>query len=814
MNYKPVVTGNQSNSSIGKGRVETVHEKDYILQPLWTQDPLFSSSSKDIPGDGFKPSGEEGKKDAKDPENKYYDDPRVNQEKDANVNSTNNIYTVSPSDNAVGIKDNVVDENIVYKYADDPNMPNLEEIIYSDNDENVGAKADMTNLDTNIPINPILTTRIHKDHPVKQIIKDKHSSPQTKRMKNNMTNHVRNKARLVAHGYTQEEGIDYNEVFALVSRIEAIRLILAYASFNDFVVYQMDVKSAILYGMIEPKVYIYQPSGFEDPEFHDIVYKVEKALPDIMFDVCACARFQVTPKVLHLHAVKRIFRYLKGQSKLGLWYPKDSPFNLEAYTDSDYVEFIAASNCYGQVLWIQIQMLDYGYNFMITKIFIDSDNTICIVKNPLFHLKTKHIKIRHHFIRDSNEKRLIQMTKIHTDQNVADLLTKAFDVSGFQYLISSGPSTLVANETVHEERGNRVERAASTASSLKAEHDSGTINRTQFTVIPNEHIPHGTGLGGRPRRQDTILRDTPTQTRFKRLSKQSHEPPLLRVNILESGEDNMQLMELMNLYIKLSTKVLDLQNVKDAQALEIQKLKKRVKRRMHLTRGGMTKMKRFHLFKKMQRLRGVTTTGVSVSTSEPSTPPTTTTLIKDEDLIIARTLMKMRSVKSKEKSKEKGEFVTRITRGEPEKPVKVKGKDQIALDEEVLGRWEAQLQAKFEKEERIARQREEQANLISWDNTQAMMEADYELAQRLQEEDHKELTIEEISKLFAELMDKRKKNFRKLKAEEIRRKPPTKSQKRNQIEGNRHLHAGREGISIVKRNSYIDAGSKALGGSG
>ncbi|GKE87843.1 hypothetical protein Tco_1565318 [Tanacetum coccineum] len=144
--------------------------------------------------------------------------------------------------------------------------------------------------------------------------------------------------------------------------------------------------------------------------------------PDIMFAVCAYARFQVNPKSSHLHAVKRIFRYLKGQPKLGLWYPKDSPFDLVAYI---------ASNCYGQVLWIQNQLLDYGYNFMQTKIRIDNESTICIVKNPVFHSKTKHIEIRHHFIRDSYEKKLIQMIKIHTDQNVADLLTKAFDVSRF-----------------------------------------------------------------------------------------------------------------------------------------------------------------------------------------------------------------------------------------------------------------------------------------------------------------------------------------------------------------------------------------------
>ncbi|GJS06192.1 putative ribonuclease H-like domain-containing protein [Tanacetum coccineum] len=248
---------------------------------------------------------------------------------------------------------------------------------------------------------------------------------------------IRNKARLVAQGYTQEEGIDYDEVFAPVARIEAIRLFLAYASFKDFVVYQMDVKSAFLYGKIKEEVYVCQPPGFEDPDFLDKDNgfqrgKIDKTLfikrykgdillvqmssmgeltfflrlqvqqkkygifisqdkyvgeilkkfgfikvktastpmetqkpllkdedgeevdvnlyrsmigslmyltssrPDIMFSVYAYARYQVNPKVSHLHAVKRIFRYLKGQPKLGLWYPKDSPFDLVAYTDSDY----------------------------------------------------------------------------------------------------------------------------------------------------------------------------------------------------------------------------------------------------------------------------------------------------------------------------------------------------------------------------------------------------------------------------------------------------------------------------------------------
>ncbi|GJR17395.1 putative ribonuclease H-like domain-containing protein [Tanacetum coccineum] len=150
----------------------------------------------------------------------------------------------------------------------------------------------------------------------------------------------------------------------------------------------------------------------------------------------------VTPKTSHLSAVKRIFRYLKGKPKLGLWYPRVSLFDLEAYSNSDYAganldrksttgeaEYVAAANYRGQVLWIQNQMLDYGFNFMNTKIYIDNESTICIVKNPIYHSKTKHIAIRHHFIRDAYEKKLIHVLKIHTDDNVADLLTKAFDVS-------------------------------------------------------------------------------------------------------------------------------------------------------------------------------------------------------------------------------------------------------------------------------------------------------------------------------------------------------------------------------------------------
>ncbi|GKF86496.1 hypothetical protein Tco_0254323, partial [Tanacetum coccineum] len=156
-------------------------------------DPPFSSSSKDSPDAGFKPSGEEQKKDAEALVNEDSDvpstkEPRVNQEKDDNVSSTNNVNTasdgnntnnvnaVSSTVNVVGIEVNAVDLKLSIELPDDPNMPELEDIAYSNNDD-VGAEADMNNLDAFMPVSPILTTRIYKDHPIEQIIRDINSTP-------------------------------------------------------------------------------------------------------------------------------------------------------------------------------------------------------------------------------------------------------------------------------------------------------------------------------------------------------------------------------------------------------------------------------------------------------------------------------------------------------------------------------------------------------------------------------------------------------------------------------------------------------------
>nr|GEV65089.1 hypothetical protein [Tanacetum cinerariifolium] len=282
------------------------------------------------------------------------------------------------------------------KLSDDPDMLELEDITYFDDENDVGAEADFNNLEPFITVSPIPTTRIHKDHPVSKIIGDLSSTTQTRRIKR-MKEALWSGTKLdLSHKETQEEGIDFEEVFDPLARIEAIRLFLAYASFMRFMVYQMDVKpkkdgifisqdkyvAEILrkFGLTEvksastpidtEKPLMKDPDG-EDVDVHtyrsmigSLMYITSSRL-DIMFAVCACARarFQVTPKSSHLHAVKRFFRYLKGKPYLGLWYPKDSPFDLVTYSDSDYAgckkqivvatssteaKYVAVASCYAK----------------------------------------------------------------------------------------------------------------------------------------------------------------------------------------------------------------------------------------------------------------------------------------------------------------------------------------------------------------------------------------------------------------------------------------------------------------------------------
>ncbi|GJT01088.1 putative ribonuclease H-like domain-containing protein [Tanacetum coccineum] len=341
--------------------------------------------------------------------------------------------------------------------------------------------------------------------------------------------------------------------------------------------------------------------------------------PDIMFSVCACLRFQVQPKVSHLNAVKMIFRYLKGRPKLGLWYPKDSPFILEAFLDSDYAgasldrksttgaEYIVASQCCGQVLWIQNQLLDYGYNFMQTKIHVDNESAICVVKNPVYHSKTKHIEIRHHFIRDSYEKRLIEMVKIHTDNNVADLLTKAFDfwntatskivnsVKQIHAIVDNNPM-VISESSVRSDILFNDEDAITCLTNDEIFENLALMGYEQLStkltfqkVLRADEVVHkegGMDTGGSPRRQDT-MGGAPAQTRavwnnvelMDNVLPTLYDSPLSGGNIPRSDEGRMELIkELMETCTSLTKGVLALEEAKTAQDRVINRLKLRVKR--------------------------------------------------------------------------------------------------------------------------------------------------------------------------------------------------------------------------------------------
>nr|GEX00139.1 putative ribonuclease H-like domain-containing protein [Tanacetum cinerariifolium] len=411
---------------------------------------------------------------------------------------------------------------------------------------------------------------------LKWIFKNKHDEEQTV---------IRNKSRLVVRGYRQEEGLDFEESFAPVARMKAIRIFLAYAAHKSFTVFQMDVKTAFLHGSLKEDVYVCQPEGFIDADHPSHVYKLKKALyglkqaprawydelstfllqnhfikgtidptlfirrfnddilvvnqspcgifinqskyvleilkkygmescdpvgtpmeikdkldldqngtlvdatkyrsmigalmyltssrPDIVHSTCLCARYQAKPTEKYLKEVKRVFRYLRGTVNTGLWYTKDSGFELTGFSDADYAgckdsikstsggaqflgekmvswsskkqdctalstaeaEYVSLSACCAQVLWMRTQLTDYGFNFSKILIYCDSKSAIAISCNPVQHSRTKHIAVRYHFIKEHVEQGTIELYFVKTDYQLADIFTKALPADRFNYLV-------------------------------------------------------------------------------------------------------------------------------------------------------------------------------------------------------------------------------------------------------------------------------------------------------------------------------------------------------------------------------------------
>ncbi|GKD58213.1 gag-pol polyprotein [Tanacetum coccineum] len=283
---------------------------------------------------------------------------------------------------------------------------------------------------------------------------------------------LKNKAQLVAKGYRKEEGIDFEESFAPVARIEAIRIFIANAASKNMTIYQMDVKIAFLNGELKEEVYVCQPEGFVDPNHSTYVYRLKEDLHGLK--QAPRAWYQASPTKKHLEALKRVFRYLRGTINWGLWYPKDTAIALTAYADANHAgcqdtrrstsgsaqflgdklvswsskkqkstaistteaEYIAMSGCCAQILWKRSQLSDYGFAFNKIPMYYDNLSAIALCCNNVQHSWSKHIDIRHYFIREQVEKGVVELYFVMTDYQLADIFIKALPRERFEFLLS------------------------------------------------------------------------------------------------------------------------------------------------------------------------------------------------------------------------------------------------------------------------------------------------------------------------------------------------------------------------------------------
>ncbi|GKC28780.1 hypothetical protein Tco_1036074, partial [Tanacetum coccineum] len=342
------------------------------------------------------------------------------------------------------------------------------------------------------------------------------------------------------------------------------------------------------------------------------------------------------------------------------------------------------------------------------------------------------------------------------------------------------------DKAVHKERGDRLVRAATTASSIKVEQDSGNMNKTQSKATPNESSSLGTTSGGGPKCQKS-MGDTIAQTRFERVSKLSNDSPLVRGNTLQSDEDRIKLEELMVLCTNLQNRVLHLEKIKTSQHKEIVSLKKRDKKLEKKQCLGEDASKQGRRIDAIDADKDITLVNVQ---DDAEMFDVNDLGVTTEEITLAQALVEIKTSKPKVKGivlQEPGESTTTTTisskqsqdKGKGimvEEPVKPKKKDLIRLDEEAAKR----LQAEFDEEERLAREKakkEQEANISlikEWDDIQAKIDIDYQLAERMQAQEQEELSMEEKSTLFQQLLEKRRKHFAAKRAEEKRNKPPIK----------------------------------------
>nr|GEV10671.1 copia protein [Tanacetum cinerariifolium] len=308
---------------------------------------------------------------------------------------------------------------------------------------------------------------------------------------------LKNKARLVAQGFRQENGIDFKESFAPVARIEAICIFIANVAHKNMMIFQMDVKTEFLYGELKEEAYVSQPKGFVDQENPSHVSKLKKALyglkqapricdsidtplvekpkldedlqgkpvdatlyrgmigslmyltssrPDLTYAVCLCARYLAKPNEKHLNMIKRVFRYLKRTINMGLWYSKDTGDKLVSWSSkkqkctaisSTKAEYITLSGCCAQILWMRSQLTNYGFQFNKTPLYCDNKSAIALCCNSVQHSNAKHIDVRYHFIKEQVKNGIVKLYFIKIEYQLADIFTKPLPRERFNFLIEN-----------------------------------------------------------------------------------------------------------------------------------------------------------------------------------------------------------------------------------------------------------------------------------------------------------------------------------------------------------------------------------------
>ncbi|GJR48279.1 uncharacterized mitochondrial protein-like protein [Tanacetum coccineum] len=773
-----------------QARKKTKPVKDNILLPLWTADLPYSQDPKSSHDDGSKPSSDDGKKVNEDPRK---DSECNDQEKEDNVNSTNNVNAASTNEvNVVGGKTSI-------ELPFDPNMHALEDYSifdFSRNDEDDGAEADMNNLDRTIKVSPNPTIRIHKDQPLDQVIGDLQSAIQIRKMSKNLEEHGFEEPKKVIHALKDP------------SWIEAMQEELLQFKLQEPLLKDEDGE--------EVDVHMYR-------SMIGSLMHLTSSRSDIMFAVCAYARYQVNPKVSYLYAVKRIFRYLKGQPKLGLWYLNDSPFDLVAYTDSDYAglsldrksttgdlltkafdvsrfQYLIAKTVNGEV---QLQALVDRQKIIITESTVRRDLQLeyseggdCLPNATIFEQLTlmgSKTTVWNKFSSTMTSAIICLATnqKFNFLNYIFESMLKNLENVSGKFLMyprkpkrkdtripqSSVPSDNVADEAVYKELDDSLVRAVTIASSLEVEQDSET------------------------------MRDTIAQTRFENVSKLSNDPLLARAEEIVSLKRRVKKLKqkkrsrthgLKRLYnIGLTARVKssrdkeslgedaskherinaidadeDINLVNDQDDADMFDVNTMIGDEVLAEPEVAVKDVNLTIDALAQALAALKSVKPKVKANvveEPSVPVSAaSTKVSAATTTITTTIS---SQPSQEKVQDKGKGIM------VEEPMKsMKKKDLVRLDEEITSK----LQAEFDEEERLAREKDE-ANVAlteEWDDIQAKVEVDYQLAQRLQGQEQEELTDEEKARLFVQFLEQRRKHFTAKRAKEKRNKPPTQAQER------------------------------------